>query len=234
MDTVTGLGDVLLGKTRGAVLGLLLSRPDEELHVRQIARLSGASLGPVQRELRLLAKVGILTFRHVGNQVQYRANTASPVYHELRGLIVKTVGVADVLRKALEPLQAQIRLAFLYGSFAQGRYRASSDVDVMIIGDAPLAAVVQALAVPQRQLGREINPTIYRATELAAQLQVGHHFLKSVMESPKIFLIGDALDIPRVAEQRLVASTPSKPAGSRRITRRRGKRSVGQRRSKTR
>ena len=75
MDTIATdeVGSVLLGKTRGAVLGLLLGRPDEEFHVRQIARLSGATLGPVQRELKLLARIGVLKCRAVGHQLLYGA-----------------------------------------------------------------------------------------------------------------------------------------------------------------
>jgi uncharacterized protein len=94
------LGSTLLGKTRGAVLGLLLARPDEEFHVRQIARLSGASLGPVQRELKLLAQIGVLKCREVGHQLLYSAEPASPIYEELRSIVIKTVGMADVLRAA--------------------------------------------------------------------------------------------------------------------------------------
>src|SRR5438105_2900667 len=103
MDTpaVDDLGNVLLGRTRGAVLGLLLSRPDEEFHVRQVFRLSGAPLAPTQRELKLLARIGVLERREVGRQVFYRANPESPVYAELRALVDKTVGMPAMLAAAL-------------------------------------------------------------------------------------------------------------------------------------
>jgi hypothetical protein len=104
--TVDDLGTVLLGRTRGAVLGLLLGRPDEEFHVRQVARLSGATLGPVQRELKLLARVGVLKCREVGNQLLYHADPASPVHEELRGLVIKTVGIMPELEA-----KCQMRLA---------------------------------------------------------------------------------------------------------------------------
>jgi predicted nucleotidyltransferase len=219
--TVDDLGTVLFGRTRGAVLGLLLSRPDEEFHVRQIARLSGATLGPAQRELKLLAQVGVLKCREVGHQLLYRADPASPIHEELRGLIVKTVGMADVLKAAMRPLAAQITIAFLFGSFAQGRQQAASDVDLMVIGDTSVAAVAKALAEPQRRLGREINPTVYRAAEFTAKLREGHHFLGAVMAGPKVLLIGDEHELSRLAEERVDSAAQDQSAGNRRPARRR-------------
>src|SRR5579863_3820980 len=117
------LGGVMFGKTRGLVLAMLLGRPDEEFHVRQVVRLSGGGLGPVQRELKLLAGVGVLDRREVGRQVFYRANRDCPVFEDLRGLVLKTVGVAGALAVALAPLSDRIRVAFVFGSIARGDQR---------------------------------------------------------------------------------------------------------------
>jgi predicted nucleotidyltransferase len=192
MDTpvIESIGATLWGKTRGAVLGLLLGRPDQEFHVRQIARLSGATLGPVQRELKLLGRVGILKRRDVGRQVFYSADPDSPVFEELRLLVLKTVGMGEVLKMALLPLANQIQSAFLFGSFARGRQHQGSDVDLMVVGDISVASLASALAEPQKRLGREINPNVYRPVEFAAKLRDGHHFLSAVLDGPKIFLIG--------------------------------------------
>src|SRR5436305_69155 len=102
--SVADPGSVLFGKTRGSVLGLLLTRPDEEFHIRRIARLTGGSVGPVQRELKLLAQARILRCRDLGHQILYSANPDSPIYVELKGLIIKTVGLAEIVRAALAPL----------------------------------------------------------------------------------------------------------------------------------
>src|SRR5262245_20189135 len=153
------LGRVLLGKTRGGILALLFDAPDEAMHVRRIARLAGLGLGPTQRELKLLASIGLLKRREIGRQVWYTADPSSPVYGELRGLVLKTVGVVRVLREALRPMAPQIRVAFLFGSFAQGRQKSASDVDLFIIGDVSFTAIARSLVESQRQLKREINPT---------------------------------------------------------------------------
>jgi predicted nucleotidyltransferase len=223
MDTlnIDDLGTALFGKTRGAVLGLLLSRPDEEFHVRQVARLSGATLGPVQRELKLLAQVGILSRREVGRQILYQADPASPIRDELRGIVIKTVGMADLLKSAIKPLAEQIRVAFLFGSFARGREHKASDIDLMVIGDTTVAAISRALAEAQRRLGREINPTLYRSAEFAAKLSDEHHFINAVMNGPKVFLLGDEHELSRVAKERMASAAQDKPAGSRRLAGRR-------------
>jgi predicted nucleotidyltransferase len=219
--SVDDLGTSLLGRTRGAVLGLLLGRPDEEFYVRQVARLSGATLGPVQRELKLLAQIGILKCRESGQQLLYSADTRSPVHAELRSITIKTVGMADILRAALKQLEDQIQIAFLFGSFARGEQQSGSDVDLMVIGNTTVAAVARVLGEPQRRLSREINPTIYQAGEFASKLRGGHHFLNSVVNGRKIFLIGDQDELSRVAKERLGAPARDKPERDRRTSRRR-------------
>jgi predicted transcriptional regulator len=94
----------LFGQTRSAVLSALLMHPAASLHVRELARMTGASAGSLHRELRMLAGLGLLQRSEVGRQVHYQANTAHPVFAELAALLRKTAGLADVLRAALEPL----------------------------------------------------------------------------------------------------------------------------------
>lgn len=216
------LGRVLLGKTRGAILALLYNSPDKPVHVRRIARLTGLGLGPTQRELKLLARLGVLKRQETGQQVLYSPDATCPVHEELRGLIQKTIGVAGVLSKALLPLARDIRLAFLFGSFAQGRQKAASDIDIMILGEASFQAVARTLLEPQRQLKREINPAVYLPAEFAAKWRDGHPFVSAVMASPKTFLLGDEDELSRVAEERLAATASHHAAGNRRLARRRG------------
>ncbi|TMQ33057.1 MAG: hypothetical protein E6K70_15200 [Planctomycetota bacterium] len=219
-DTVDALSQALLGKTRGAILALLYSCPDEPLHVRRIARLAGSGLGPTQRELQLLARVGVIKRQAIGQHVCYSPDPACPVHEELRALIHKTVGVAAVLRRALLPLVAELRVAFLFGSFARGQPSAGSDLDVFIIGATAFRTVAAALLEPQRQLKREINPVVYRPAEFAAKWHQGHPFLSTVMAGPKTFLVGDEDELSRMAEEWLAAAASAHPRGNRRPPRR--------------
>lgn len=192
----------LLGQTRSAVLGTLLLRPEASLHVRELARVTGSSAGSLHRELAALSALGLLKRETIGRQVHYRADRDSPVYAELTGLLRKTAGLADVLRAALTPLADSIALAFVYGSMASGTARAASDVDVMVLGDASFAPLVQALAPAQEALAREVNVTPMRPTEFAAKLHAGDGFARSVMSREKIWLIGTDHDLAELVEDR--------------------------------
>ena len=135
VNKTISLGEALFSKTQRQVLGLLFGTPERSFYLNEIVRIAGVGIGTVQRELEKLACAGLLTVEKIGNQKHYQANHNSPIYDELRGLVVKTFGLADVLRKALEPCLAKISVAFIYGSQAAGTDGASSDIDVMILAE---------------------------------------------------------------------------------------------------
>ena len=199
-NSIDSLSATLFGKTRRAVLALLYSHSDESFYLRQIARTDGVGLGAVQRELKKLSEAGIIRRKARGRQVYYQANPGCPVYAELKNLVVKTVGVGDVLRAALVPLADRIRVAFLFGSLVRGRERSSSDVDVMVVGDVTFAEVVSALGRVQETIHREINPLIYPPEEFRSKLAADHHFLKKALEGTKFFLIGDDYELAKLVE----------------------------------
>jgi uncharacterized protein len=201
------LGRTLFGRNRRAVLALLYGHPDEQFYLREVIRASGGGVGGVQRELDQLTKAGILRRTVRGNQVFFQANAECPVFEEIKGLVNKTAGAADVLRTALAPLGDRIRIAFVFGSLARGQQRAESDVDLLVVGDVGFGEVVAALADAQARLRREVNPTVYPPEEFCRKVSTGHHFLRSVLKREKIFLIGDQRDLARLAEKRLADRT---------------------------
>lgn len=196
------LAHQLFGQTRSAVLSALLLHPDTSLHVRELARLTGASPGSLHRELRLLADMGLLLRQEVGRQVHYRANVAHPVHADMAQLLRKTAGLADVLRASLEPLGAKVEQAFVYGSMASGTERPGSDVDLMVLGKASFADLARALAAAQTTLRREVNPTVMTRREFADKLAQGDAFAHSVTKGDKLWLKGDESDLAEPAEDR--------------------------------
>ncbi len=160
MSTATpSIADLLLGQTRGQILALLLGAPDESFFTRQIARQIETSVGTVQRELTRLADSGLIVRSALGSQVFYRANRDHPIFPELRALLAKTLGVFELLKKALAPLASRIDFAFVYGSVARGDDNAASDIDLMVVGRVSLDDILDAVSPLEKQLrAREPDP----------------------------------------------------------------------------
>src|SRR5688500_8594075 len=148
------LADALFSKTQQRVLGVLFGRPDQSFFANEIVRLAGGGFGAVHRELAALEAAGLVTASRIGNQKHYQANRQAPIFEELRGIVTKTVGVADVLRAALAPLKPRIRAAFVYGSIAKGTDTAKSDIDLMVVGDkVEYADIFKRVTDAERRLG---------------------------------------------------------------------------------
>jgi len=188
----SNLSVALFGKTRGALLKLFYGHPDESYYFQQIRRETGASgVGMIQRELETLVNVGLITKHRNGNKVYYRANQAHPTYPEMRALVGKTIGIFHILSLALEPVADRLRVAFVYGSVARQQEKAESDVDLIIVGDVGLPEILEHFNSAETELSRPINPTVYSTVEFAEKLRARNHFLTSVLDKEKVFLIGD-------------------------------------------
>ena len=180
-------------------MSLLYGHADESFYLRQIVRMTGGGLGPVQRELKQLTDTGIIRRSMQGHQVYFQANPDSPIFNELKSLITKTAGVAGTLQSALAPIADRTSIALVYGSIARGEENQHSDVDLLLVGDTSFSEVVKALRSAQETLGREINPTIYPVDEFRSRIAEGHYFIRDILDGPKIFVIGDEDELKRLA-----------------------------------
>jgi predicted nucleotidyltransferase len=191
-----GLADALFAKVQQRVLAVLFGNPRRSFFANEVIRLARSGTGGVQRELARLEASGLVTVTRVGKQKHYQANAASPLFEELRTLVLKTVGLADVLRAALAPVARHIRVAFVYGSIAKGNDTATSDIDLMVISERltypDLFAAVEGASV---QLGRKVAPTIYSPKELSKRMKQDNAFVTRVLGQPKLWLIGDERDL---------------------------------------
>jgi len=190
-STLVTTADALFPRVRQRVLAVLFGAPDRSFYANELIALAQSGNGAVQRELAALSQAGLITARKQGNQKHYQANAASPVFAELRGLVLKTMGLADVLRAALAPLAAGIESAFVFGSMARQDDTAQSDVDILIVspslGYGELFAALEGAGVT---LGRKLNPTIYTPQEFQRRQTQDNAFVARVMQQPKIWLIG--------------------------------------------
>lgn len=192
---MTNLGTLLFGGARGRILTLLLLRPDESFHLREIGRLAAISPGTLHRELGKLEAAGLLSKASAGNQVRYQADRRCPVFSELAALIKKTVGLVDVLHDALKELADSIEVAAIFGSVARGEERRESDIDLLVVGDIDFTELVVALHGAQETLGREVNPVVHTRPGFDEAIASKDRFLRSILEDPLIFVIGKANDL---------------------------------------
>jgi DNA-binding transcriptional ArsR family regulator len=183
--------DALLPKTRQGILAATLVRPEKAWYASELARRLGVPSSSLQRELRGLAEAKILRTYRQGRMAFYQANVDSPLFSDLRGLLLKTVGLADVLADALKPLASKLRIVFVYGSIASGSEQAESDIDLMVIGAVSPMELAPPLRSARELLGRAVNPTVYTPAEFAKKQKAKDHFLTRVLDKPKLFVIGN-------------------------------------------
>jgi hypothetical protein len=188
MANMTDLAVIVASRVKAEIFRLLLGLRRPELHLREIVRQSGLSLGTVQQELKGLTSVGLLKSRRDGNRVYFSANPDHPAHRELSALVLKTDGLAGVLGKALT--DPEVQLAFVFGSIARGETHAESDVDLMVIGSIGLRGLTKLLSGVAEVVGREINPHILTPEEFRERKRSKDHFVTSVLAAPMLFVKG--------------------------------------------
>jgi predicted nucleotidyltransferase len=184
------LAKLLGSKLRAKVLGWLFSHPDEHYFVRQLTALLKEDSTNISRELARLEKMGILVSTQVGRQKHYQASKKCAIFEELRGLAVKTTGLADVLREALAPLASQIVTTFVYGSMASGEAISASDVDLLVVGNIDEMALHGAISQAENRLARQVNYTLMSQREFRERSSQKDGFLARVLSGPKLMILG--------------------------------------------
>jgi predicted nucleotidyltransferase len=186
------IADALFTRTQQRVLSVLFGNTGRSYYASEIIGRAQVGSGSVQRELARLEASGLIVSERIGNQKHYRADERSPVFEPLRALVLRTSGLADVLRVALATLAPRLFAAFVFGSIAKQEDNASSDIDLFVVSDSlTFADLFGALESAARELGREINPTVHSRREIVTLRRKKNSFIDRVMEQPKIWIYGD-------------------------------------------
>ena len=192
------LGAALFSGVQQRVLGALFTNPDRSFYGNELFRLTKSGKGALQRELARLRRVGLINMEIIGKQKHYRANQASPIFEELHGIVIKTFGLADVLRNVLGPFSGKIAVAFVYGSVAKRTDTSQSDIDLFIVSDdLSYSELIGALEAAETKLARKISPTLQSRADLDRKRAEGNSFVIRVLEQPKVFIIGSAHDLAK-------------------------------------
>ena len=206
--------DALFPMIRKRILATVLLQPERWWYASELARVLEVPKTSLQRELVNLVQAGILRKRTEGKQVYYQADSESPFLPELQGLMAKTAGLVDVVRKALAPLSSKIAIAFIYGSVARARELSTSDVDLMVIGEAGVKDLTLPLRKARQRLAREVNVSAHSREEFERKARARHHFISAVLDKPKLFVIGTRDDLERIAGTRASRAQGDDKAGT--------------------
>ena len=191
------LSDALFSKKQ-RVLALIFSHPERSFYTSEIVRKVHSGVGAVERESSKLERSGLVSIERIGNQKHYRANQAAPIFEDLRGLIEKTVGLAEPIKKSFEPYADRIKSAFVYGSVAKGADTAHSDIDLMVIGDGlDYSDLYTAAEDVERKLRRKVNPLFLSPEDWQRKISDKGSVFRKISRSPKIFIIGSEKDFSR-------------------------------------
>jgi len=185
---MSSLAEILSSKIRAEIFRLLFGTNDKALHLRDIERRSGFAIGTIQGELKKLSKLDLVLKEVDGNRTYYMANKHHPLFNDIHNLVLKTTGLVDVLKDALET--QKIQLAFVFGSFASGEESADSDIDLMVVGGLGLRDITRLISNTQEKILRDINPHVYSVYEFIQKYKANDHFVSQVTEGPKIYIIG--------------------------------------------
>lgn len=190
---MNALAKMLSSNVRAEIFRLLFGIGPRELHLREIERQSGYAMPSLRQEFKKLLSLDIVKARRDGNRLYYSANVEHPLFTNLQNMVLKTVGLGDILKDVL--VDKRIKAAFVYGSIAKGEAGAGSDIDLMVVGNLGLRAVSEMLDNVHERIGREINPYVISIAEFAKRKRDREHFLMSVLEAPKLFIIGSENDL---------------------------------------
>lgn len=192
---ISGISSLFAGRAVVALLRLFVLHPTRDFYQRELADLTGERLFLVQKGLARLVRAGLVDRASSGNRVYYKANRSHPAFQDLKAAILKTAGLGDVLRDQVSALGDKVKLAFVYGSVARGDETASSDVDIMLIGNLTGKEMASVFAPVKKVLSREINPSVYSLAEFRKKVREHHPFLTTVLKEPKLFLLGNERDL---------------------------------------
>ena len=186
------IASALFAESQSRLFRWLFGQSERSFHMSELRRLTRLGSASLQRELRKLTEAGLVSSERVGNLRLFQANSKSPVFSELVTLTRKTLGIEPMLREALLSLSPQLRAAWIYGSVAKQTESATSDIDVMLVGEnLVLGEVLECLLPLEEGLGRKINPTCYSPAEFERRRAEPDSFVNRVLAQPTLPLIGD-------------------------------------------
>jgi len=184
-------------KNQTLILEIYFNSPGKSYYLRELGRILGKEPGVFQKDINNLVNRGILLSEYQANSRFFRLNKNHPLYNELKSIFFKTLGAKGKLQSALEKIK-KIKIAFIFGSFAQGKEDYHSDIDLMIIGNPDEDQLISLVSKIEGQLTREINYHIFSPADWKEKLKEDS-FLENILSQPKVFLIGNNDELSKIS-----------------------------------
>ena len=193
--------------TLAEVLSLLFLNPEEEFYQSDLARKTCKGLIQVQRAIKTLEEIGLVSSIRRGRMVYYKAIKKHPAFDDLKRLFLKTLSLGENIQQALNPLHKSIPLAFIFGSVARGDESIDSDIDLFLVTELTLREIAKALGPLSKELQRELNPVVFEPTEFQNKISKNDHFLVEVLQAPKLWIIGNDRILKQLVKRRKTEET---------------------------
>ena len=180
-------------KLRSRLLSYFFTNPEKSLYVRELGIILNEDPGNLSRELRKLELEGIFISSTKGLVKFYSLDKKHPLFNDFKNIIFKTEGIEGSLRQLVSEY-AGIELAFIYGSYAKGKEKGSSDIDIVVVGSFPRDEFTRKLRMLESRLNREANFSSYTKAEFGKESEKKGGFLNMVIKSKIILLKGNLDD----------------------------------------
>jgi len=177
-------------KNQTLVMEIFFNNPEKSYYLRELAKILGKQPGVFQKDINALVAKNILLSERVANSRFFKLNKEYALYSEIKSIFFKTVGAQGQLKDVLSKIK-NIKLAFIFGSFASKSEDSLSDIDLMIIGNPKEEELIPEIIKIENKIDREINYHIFSQEEWEKRVKDGDSFLKNILAKEKIFLIND-------------------------------------------
>jgi len=183
------MNPLVTSKLKSKILSYFFTNPEASCYVRELAAIVGKDAGNLSRELRNLETEGIFISSTKGRSKFYSLNRRYPLFNEIRKIVFKTEGVEGSLTQLVVSYKG-IELAFIYGSYAKGKEKGVSDIDIVVVGDVPRDDFTARIRALESKLNREINFNIYSRKEFEKEREKKGGFLNILVKDKVILLKG--------------------------------------------
>ncbi len=170
------------------MLALLLLQPERSWTLQELAATLAAPQSSVHRELGRATGAGVVRRDASARPHRFEAAAEDPLFEPLAALLRRSVGVEHDLAAALD--RPGVEAAAIIGSWAGRERRPNSDIDVLVIGDAELRELRRGVRPIGARAGRTIDLTVLTAADFRRHLAEGSSFSRTVIEGPRIPLVG--------------------------------------------